>query len=451
MSIDWQFFPQDHPPSICIGVDTSKYTDRRDGRVNVEPKPRKSAASSLKILDRSEDLNISASSFVSALDKLNEIVPNCDSKKTRPNIDAMKRFQRDPNRCLGNTMKGEKCRRRNRSEDRQKIRQLLTGLAAMNFENNTQRCVDELVELIKMAFCSYQRATLTRKIRLLVPPDPPKDSASPSAGPIIKEAIKGKVRALPGRILTGDESRITGERKAQAAVSPVALSTPKITYWLRASSRTTLVYLPDYRRYKTAKSSCSDVRGWVIQQAKKPLTPRELHTGYLYVYWNQATFGVCKIGYTTLDVSTRLRQWETKCKHTAQEQYRSPFEVRNVKRLERLVHAELKEYRLKEYGCHGCLGNHDEWFTGVDFKIILESIEFWTKWIMKEQGQYEKVKGKWLLKEDAKEELPQLCNRLSVVNAEESKATSITITPRRHNLRPRVAKRSSSYKSRGNW
>ena len=133
MSIDWQFFPQDHPPSICIGVDTSKYTDRRDGRVNVEPKPRKSAASSLKILDRSEDLNISASSFVSALDKLNEIVPNCDSKKTRPNIDAMKRFQRDPNRCLGNTMKGEKCRRRNRSEDRQKIRQLLTGLAAMNF------------------------------------------------------------------------------------------------------------------------------------------------------------------------------------------------------------------------------------------------------------------------------------------------------------------------------
>ena len=480
MSIDWQFFPQDHPPSICIGVDTSKYTDRRDGRVNVEPKPRKSAASSIKILDRSEhlihldvsashkprksaasssnsldrseDLNISASSFVSALDKLNEIVSNCDSKKTRPNIDAMKRFQRDPTRCLGNRMKGKKCLRRNRSKDRQKIRQLLTGLAAMSFENDTQRCVDELVELIKMAFCSYQRATVERKVRLLVPQDPPKDDACISAGPKVKEETpKVKIKELPSCILVRDESRTTGE-EAQAVVSPVTLSTSNITPWWPKLPKCEPSYLPKYLPYETEDSPDPGVSERVIQrviqQARKPLTPRERKAGYLYVYWNKATFGAYKIGFTTRDVSTRLREWERQCKHTAQEQYRS-FEVRNVERLERLVHAELKKYRVKEYGCHGCSGNHDEWFQDVDLKVILKSIAFWTKWITREP--YKEVKGEWLLREDAEEELPQLCTGLSVVNAQESKATSITITPRRHNLRPRVAKRSSSSRSRGNW
>ena len=367
----------------------------------------------------------------------NEIVPNCDSKKTRPNIDAMERFQHDKTKCLGNTPKGIQCRCRNRSRDGQEIEQRLTALAARPFEN-TQRCVDELHELIDLAICPYQCSKVKRRVGLLVPPDPRKE-----------ETIKAEVEELPDRILKRDESSITGGQKAQAVVSPVALSTPKITYWLRERSRTTLVYFPNFRSYQTKRARASIVTNWVIKQAERPLTPRQCKAGYLYVYWNKATFGDYKIGFTTLDVDERLKEWESRCKHTAQKLYQSPFEVKNVERLEKLVHAELKEFRVKEYGCRGCLGNHDEWFKGVDFEVVRESIAFWTKWIMEEP--YEEVEGKWLLKEDAKKELPELCSRLSVVKPKESKAKSIRITAQRHNLRPRIARNSSSRFSRGDW
>lgn len=465
LGVDWDFTPPSHPPSSRTGVDTSGYTDRSDGQVNIRPELKKSSVSSPSCLGRSEDLNplkispsqkagepaasssngldrsgnltTRASPFISALDMFNEIVPNCDSKKIRPNIDAMERFQRDKTKCLGNTSRGIQCRCRNRSRDGQEIEQRLTALAARPFKN-TQRCVEELHELIDLAICPYQCSKVKRRVGLLVSPDPRKE-----------ETIKAKAEELPDRILTRDESSITEGQKAQSVVSPVALSTPKITYWLRERSRTTLVYFPDFRPYQTKRARASIVTNWVIKQAERPLTRRQCKAGYLYVYWNKATFGIYKIGFTTLDVDERLKGWESQCKHTAQKLYQSPFEVKNVERLEKLVHAELKEFRVKEYGCHGCLGNHDEWFKDVDFEVIRESIAFWTKWIMEEP--YEEVKGKWLLKEDAKKGLPQLCNMLSVLKAKERKAKSITITARRHNLRPRFARSSSSSYNRANW
>ena len=353
----------------------------------------------------------------------------------------MERFQRDPTKCLANKkMSVIQCRNLNRSKDREEIGELLTELAAMNFEDNTQRCVDGLSELIKKAVCSRQREKIQKGVSLLVPPDSPKDSARLSAGPIVKEdTIKVKVEELPSRIFIKDEGRTTKAQEAQAVFS---LPTRNITYWVPESSRTTLVYLPNYRPYQTVKSRRSDVEGWVVKQAETPLTATEHKAGYLYVYWNRATFGVSKIGYSG-DVTKRLRRWETQCKHIAQEQYRSPIEVRNVRRLERLVHAQLKEYRVEEECCRGCSRNHQEWFRGVELKIILESIESWTQWIMKEQGQYEEIQSKWVLKEDARNELTQLCTRLGIAKAEESKEKSTTITPRRHNHRPSTAKRSS--------
>lgn len=74
--------------------------------------------------------------------------------------------------------------------------------------------------------------------------------------------------------------------------------------------------------------------------------------------------------------------------------------------MEQLIHADLKDYRVFEPACHGCLKSHNEWFGGVEFEVILERIKFWTQWISK--GPYENDKGRWLLREDFKKELPQL-------------------------------------------
>ncbi len=317
----------------------------------------------------------------------------------------------------------------------------------MDIDYNTSSCVTELDKLIEKAVCRDQCGKLKNIVNLLKQPDPLEDSARPSAGPIKKEeTIKVKVEELPSRILTRDESRTIEGQKVQDVAAPVVILTGKITFWNRELPKSALLYLPKYLPYQTEDSRGSNVRDWVIKQAEKPLNLLELDPGFLYVYWNRAAFGVRKIGYSTRDVGVRLGEWEQDCKHIAEEQYRSPSKVMNVRRVERLVHAELKNYRVKEYGCRGCLGNHDEWFKDVDFEFILESIKFWTNWIMK--GQYEEVESRWLLKEHAKNESSELCTRLSEANIRERKEKSTTRTSQRYGLRPRAATRSSSHKSR---
>ena len=424
MSVDYSVANLQHdPPSSYTGVDAWKAKDSIVGQLNPRPELTRSSVSSPNSLGRSEDLSqlpTSASPIVSALDKFNEIIPNCN---------AMERFQKEPKWCLGNSKQdGLRCHSRIKSDihHHQEITQLLTKLAAMNIKTNKPKCViDELGKLIELAVCYNQCDELRKKVNLLVLPDPPKGSARPSASP-----IQG--------------------REMQGVDDPFVISAGKLTSWCRELPKGASVYLPDYRPYQPASSYSPNVEDWVMKQAATPLTVSELTAGYLYVYWNQATFGVSKIGYSSNEVSERLRQWETKCKHIAEEQYRSPFEVRNVMRLERLVHAELKAYRVEEHGCHGCSGKHKEWFKGVGLDIILESIAFWTEWIM--EGQYEEVESEWHLKEGARKGLQlayKFCARMSVANARESKEKSITRSPLRHNLRPRLAPRSPSHRSRG--
>ena len=427
-------------------VNAYRSQDRNDGEVIPRPGLKRYPASAPNSVGRSEDLSqvsISASPSASALDRFNKIVANCDSKKPLPNIDAMKRFQDAPAWCLANTAKGSRCNNRIAAEKQQEIKQLLTQLAEMNIQTNAPKCViDGLRKLIDLAICHNQCKDLHEGVDQLVLPEPPKDSANPSDGPIPENNIpKFKFEEVPDPPRMSEGSR-TFDGHGVHAVD---------TSWCRKSPTWALRYLPDYRRYYKSQSSYeSNVENWVMKQAATPLTDPEVDEGYLYVYWNQATFGVRKIGYTSIDVSGRLKSWESKCKHVAEEQYRSSSIVRNAKRLERLVHAELKAYRVKEYGCHGCSRNHEEWFEGVDFDIIRESIDFWTEWIM--EGQYENVNGKWFLKKDAGKKLQQvfkLCNRISVANAREGEEKSTTISPPRYNLRPRSETRSPSRKSRG--
>ena len=442
--------PQHDSPSNIAGVDAPRSRDRSDRQINPRPGFKRTPASAPDSLGRSEDLghvHISASSVASALHRFNKIVPNCDSKKPLPKIDARKRFQDEPARCLANTVKGSRCNNpiapKNQQEDRQqKIRQLLTELAAMNINNNPPGGIVELTKLVEMAVCHRQRDKLLEKLSLSVPQAPVKDRARPSASPItIKPAIKVKIEEVPSSPRMSDESKTPEEQGVQAVLSPVTHFIPDFTPWWDKASKSASQYLADYLPYQRSKLAVST---WVEKQASTPLTTLEHKTGSLYVYWNQANFGVYKIGYTTDDVGIRLRNWRTQCKHTAQQLH--SVEVPNVRRLERLVHAELKDYRVKEKRCRGCKRGHIEWFN-VEYKLIEKSIAFWTEWIRKRP--YENVAGRWHLKEDAREELPQLCTKLSVVIDKESKEKSTTISPPRYDLRRRSATRSPSRRSRG--
>ena len=170
-------------------------------------------------------------------------------------------------------------------------------------------------------------------------------------------------------------------------------------------------YLPQFVPYRPLGSAQLTVGEFVRQQAMEPFDiigdpEKELGEGYLYVYWNKATFGVRKVGFTTWNVGARLKQWEIDCKRKAKEEYRSPGKVRHAAKVEQLVHADLLEYRVCEPACRTCLKSHIEWFRGVSLTFIIERIEAWSQWISEQP--YEKRGRQWHLTDRGRDSMPLL-------------------------------------------
>lgn len=119
-----------------------------------------------------------------------------------------------------------------------------------------------------------------------------------------------------------------------------------------------------YSPKSTAHLSTSELLRRILS---KPLTARDRHTGYIYVYRSPPNLECVKIGLAGDKPQARIKQWERQCKHEAvsliPENQQHEFEVQNVYRVEALVHAELRDVRRKEVNCEGCGRTHKEWFA----------------------------------------------------------------------------------------
>ena len=303
---------------------------------------------------------------------------------------------------------------------RNEIAQRLAELAQLDVKSNRQQCLSQLKEFTSIAVCKWQRDSTIAKLELLLQEDESKSSTSliESASDIPSGECSTTNQSMPiftcqgNRVIVASiqNNDITGRLKSSLC---------KVTYWLRDSSTSALQYIPKYSPYDTNTSCPMLIRERVVAQATKSLFCKyhqtrgtfneldERDDGYIYVYWNRASFGLVKIGCTTRTVDKRLAEWEYKCKHFAEEQYRSPFPVKHVARLEKLIHAEFSANRVIEPYCHGCKGKHIEWFRGLNLKIVIDRIKVWTDWIMK--GPYKERSGPWQLKTGPDFELPEGC------------------------------------------
>lgn len=258
---------------------------------------------------------VSARHFVSALRKFNELIPDCN---------AMERFRSEPTLCLANKGDGSKCRSRMPAETQETIRQLLIHLDAMDIDNSPSWVI-QLVKLTNLAVCRYQRTSIRTKVSRLGQPEPSKGSEQTIATPVLSEdTIKVNIKEVVSPTVERDDRDThVGDQEIKEVDSP-ATSVRKISYWLREMPWTALHYLAEYLPYHAPGSAHLSASEWVLKQAEQPLSidePNELRDGYLYVYWNQATFGLRKIGYTTRNVDSRIGEWESGCKHIAEEQY----------------------------------------------------------------------------------------------------------------------------------
>lgn len=141
------------------------------------------------------------------------------------------------------------------------------------------------------------------------------------------------------------------------------------------------------------------VRQAIRKVLEKPLKESELEEKYLYIYWFSGNFGHVKIGVTD-NVPNRLKSWEEKCKHTAQEHLQHPAGQRKVvkyaERVEQLVHMELKEVRFEEAKCQGCGGRHIEWFR-TSAEHAAKVIKKYSAWMESNPFEYDPRTYKWRL------------------------------------------------------
>ena len=358
--------------------------------------------------------------FASALETFNAIIPGCD---------AMQRFEtmqyRQPFRCLANTKakdkfdvckwSGSKCYSKLEHADTQLIRRLLLELERTNIYTNGEECITMVEDLASEAIC-YHHKELARML------------------------FQSRVREQLGRQV----------QEQVVVYKPVIVKSDsefEIDWWLRPPPHGAMHYIPKYRSFSDPGAVSREIKDSIRDQARQPLiteTTRsddgltkhdETQDGYLYVYWNRASFGHLKIGFTGIDVEKRLEKWEEQCHHIAEKRYQSPQRIKHAARVEKLIHTEFENHRVCEPACRGCGKMHIEWFRNLNLEFAIRRIEAWSAWI--DKGPYERRGGAWRLKEDPEFELPLPLP----IRTEEPQTPKKTRSPRSTSASPRQVSR----------
>jgi hypothetical protein len=131
------------------------------------------------------------------------------------------------------------------------------------------------------------------------------------------------------------------------------------------------------------------------------LSENEVNSGYLYSFRVPGNEGFVKIGFTTRKGETRIEEWKKNCNREPEVLYPATKEVLHAHRVEKLVHAELMEHRVRIY-CERCGKQHIEWFEAPE-AIVIASLKKWSLWMAGEP--YEEKPPEWHLKEKYKKRL----------------------------------------------
>lgn len=362
-----------------------------------------------------------ASKPVSALQLFNEIITDCNAKE---------RFDTSPQQCIANASNGSRCgsRMRREQEKQNRIEVLLCEISSKDFEASIHDSADKLRQLTELAICRYQKDSTLQSIEILLQSHLV-DWRESFDGKKCEHEPLNEVETVSKFFMT--EGKRIDHAPGLALKYLGQKSLQDLDKWWD-TSEDKLHYLSKYIPYHSDSEKKISLSRWIMRQAGRPLSnPNksinqhgELRSGYLYTYWNRATFGLAKIGSTARTVEIRFEEWGNMCHRPVEEQYRSKTKVKNVARLEKIVHAELRDYRVYEQKCRGCNGKHIEWFKDVERETILECIDFWTRWIMDEPYE-KKGREQWHLKQDLTCKLAQICITRSELHAQRKKLSVV--------------------------
>jgi predicted GIY-YIG superfamily endonuclease len=190
--------------------------------------------------------------------------------------------------------------------------------------------------------------------------------------------------------------------------------------------------LPGFLPYKPTRMNDLAISKALKDMIAKPLSKVDMKDGFIYIFWDQGSFGMVKIGRTN-NLERRLKEWN-KCKSTHSYHKSSRdgelLKVPHVQRIERLMQIELINTR-KTRACDTCAKTkfHKEWFEITEAKAV-EVFQKWRNWILQEP-YVENDEGKWVIRPEMLETLPENCK------LEPEKVQGPRIRPRAIKNRPK--------------
>ncbi|KAF2096456.1 DUF1766-domain-containing protein [Rhizodiscina lignyota] len=193
-----------------------------------------------------------------------------------------------------------------------------------------------------------------------------------------KASISSAVRFAQSISVSADSGHPAASRNA----SGDQRSEPKLTASVKS-------YIQKFERYSTKETRQYAPSELVLRRILAPLSKTELKSGTIYMYWFPPNFGLVKIGVTRRKAEKRISEWEKVCEHRIEDCMKeTPFEhVQHARRVEKLIHAELQEFR-RQATCRGCGRNHREWFDTHKAEGVIRK---WLAWIT--TAPYEEVVG----------------------------------------------------------
>ena len=304
--------------------------------------------------------------------------------------------------CIGRNRDGSRCNIHINKANRKKVRDALESFSATDLSKDRGAFSDQLEPFVQMLFCvrrhQYQAPALISTL---------KEEFSYSTSEEIVRYLVGEIRLSSNSALQSSE-----------AVNQTGLQTSSSNFDGDYIIRKFVPYDPATKRGLGTTI--------LLQKAiLRNLTPRELHTGFIYIYWFPGNFGYVKIGVTTRQVEKRLSEWAKQCGHGTYLEYpklrADEQPVPHVYRVEALVQAELGISRKIEVKCSTCGKNHKEWFE-QPLPDAIAAVKKWSAWMrtaepyVEEKGQeWDKKSQKmvscerWVLKNELRKDIQTLC------------------------------------------
>lgn len=167
----------------------------------------------------------------------------------------------------------------------------------------------------------------------------------------------------------------------------------------------------DFDEYEDSEAAILDIAGSKLIADPTNTEKNEVHSGFVYLYKVPGNDAFVKVGFTTGSVQDRFKKWKKYCNRDPTVLYPISTAAKTVvhaHRVERLVHAELMEHRIRHY-CERCEKQHVEWFE-VSADAAIAAVKKWSLWTAGKP--YEEIEGsEWHLKKAEKNRLSHTTGR----------------------------------------